>query len=136
MMRPLIPYDLEGPSAPPAPSQSHTRRPPNKKRKRHQNPPKAVVQHWDDPGSVSVGVVYDDHEGSANPAVPTAAADNVEVDEDEDEDEYGDGDDNADIGEEEEESRALTHDEIWDDAALIDAWNSAEAEYEVPFHPV
>ncbi len=33
--------------------------------------------------------------------------------------------------EEEEESRELSHDEIWDDSALIDAWNSAAAEYEV-----
>ena len=33
--------------------------------------------------------------------------------------------------EEEEESRELTHEEIWDDSALIDAWNSAAAEYEV-----
>ncbi|GJE94252.1 hypothetical protein PsYK624_104210 [Phanerochaete sordida] len=32
--------------------------------------------------------------------------------------------------EEEEESRDLTHEEIWDDSALIDAWNSATAEYE------
>lgn len=29
------------------------------------------------------------------------------------------------------ESRELTHGEIWDDSALIDAWNSAEAEYAV-----
>ena len=33
--------------------------------------------------------------------------------------------------EEEEESRELTHEEVWDDSALIDAWNSATAEYEV-----
>jgi len=33
-------------------------------------------------------------------------------------------------GDEEEESRPLTQDEIWDDSALIDAWNSAQAEYE------
>ncbi|KAG1825436.1 uncharacterized protein BJ212DRAFT_1314004 [Suillus subaureus] len=32
-----------------------------------------------------------------------------------------------------EESRELTHEEIWNDSALIDAWNSATAEYEV-FH--
>ena len=32
---------------------------------------------------------------------------------------------------EEEESRELNHEEIWDDSALIDAWNSAAAEYEV-----
>lgn len=31
------------------------------------------------------------------------------------------------------ESRELTHDEIWDDSALIDAWNAASEEYEVTF---
>ncbi|EGN91797.1 hypothetical protein SERLA73DRAFT_192009 [Serpula lacrymans var. lacrymans S7.3] len=37
----------------------------------------------------------------------------------------------ADIDEDgEDESRELTHDEVWDDSALIDAWNSATAEYE------
>ncbi|KAG1889217.1 hypothetical protein F4604DRAFT_1915074 [Suillus subluteus] len=34
---------------------------------------------------------------------------------------------------EEDESRELSHEEIWDDSALIDAWNSATAEYEA-FH--
>ncbi|KAI0089803.1 hypothetical protein BDY19DRAFT_940918 [Irpex rosettiformis] len=34
------------------------------------------------------------------------------------------------LEEEEEESRELTHDEMWDDSALIEAWNSATAEYE------
>ena len=29
------------------------------------------------------------------------------------------------------ESRELTHDEIWDDSALIDAWNAATEEYKV-----
>jgi len=33
--------------------------------------------------------------------------------------------------EEGEESRELTYDEIWDDSALIAAWESATAEYEV-----
>ncbi|KAF8060889.1 hypothetical protein FPV67DRAFT_1511969 [Lyophyllum atratum] len=32
--------------------------------------------------------------------------------------------------EEDEESRDLTHNEIWDDSALIDAWNAATEEYE------
>ncbi|KAG2023713.1 hypothetical protein CC2G_001334 [Coprinopsis cinerea AmutBmut pab1-1] len=32
-----------------------------------------------------------------------------------------------------EESRELTHEEIWDDSALIDAWNAANEEYEA-FH--
>ncbi|KAF8554559.1 hypothetical protein OG21DRAFT_1508792 [Imleria badia] len=145
-MRPLIPYDLEGspsgPSAPPAPPaptpQFHARRPPTKKRKRYQNPQsgpphKAVVQHWDDPGSASVGMIYDDHEESVNSAaVPVAAADDVDADQEE-YGEVGDWDEGADADfeeEEEEESRPLTNEEIWDDAALIDAWNSAEAEYE------
>jgi hypothetical protein len=29
-----------------------------------------------------------------------------------------------------EKSRELTHDEIWDDSALIEAWNAAAEEYE------
>jgi hypothetical protein len=37
----------------------------------------------------------------------------------------------VDDAEEEEESRELTYDEIWDDSALIAAWESATAEYEV-----
>ena len=32
--------------------------------------------------------------------------------------------------EEEEESRELTHEEIWDDSALVDAWEAATEEYE------
>ena len=31
-------------------------------------------------------------------------------------------------------SRMLTHEEVWDDSALIDAWESATAEYEVRFN--
>ncbi|KAH9487231.1 hypothetical protein JR316_0001300 [Psilocybe cubensis] len=33
-------------------------------------------------------------------------------------------------GYEEEESRELTHEEIWDDSALVDAWDAAMEEYE------
>jgi hypothetical protein len=36
-----------------------------------------------------------------------------------------------DDGEYEEESRELTHEEIWDDSALIAAWDAANEEYEV-----
>ncbi|KIY51191.1 hypothetical protein FISHEDRAFT_70835 [Fistulina hepatica ATCC 64428] len=35
----------------------------------------------------------------------------------------------------EEESRDLTHDEIWDDSALIEAWNAANEEYEAYHGP-
>lgn len=155
-MRPLIQYDLDepptaGPSlpltAPPHPL--NTRRPPTKKRKQshrsQQNyqpaqPQKTPLRHWDDPGSAAVGVVYDEQEGS--PAAPlNLVAESAKVsyvdDIEEGEEEYGEEvmeeGDVADVEEEEEESRPLTHQEIWDDAALVDAWNSAEAEYEVPF---
>lgn len=33
--------------------------------------------------------------------------------------------------EDEDESRELTHQELWDDSSLIDAWNAAAEEYEV-----
>jgi len=35
-----------------------------------------------------------------------------------------------DEGEYDEESRELTHEEIWDDSALVDAWEAAQQEYE------
>ena len=91
---------------PPLPS---THQPPAKRRRTHQKaPPRRTnqhVQHWDDPGSNAPEVGY---------------GNGVDVD-----GEY------AAEEEEEEESRELTHEEIWDDSALIDAWNSATAEYEV-----
>ncbi|KZT24693.1 hypothetical protein NEOLEDRAFT_1134746 [Neolentinus lepideus HHB14362 ss-1] len=34
-----------------------------------------------------------------------------------------------------EQSRELTHEEIWDDSALIDAWNAASEEYEAYHGP-
>ena len=44
---------------------------------------------------------------------------------------YDDGANGAEEYAEEEEEEELTHEDIWDDSALIDAWNSATAEYEV-----
>ena len=138
-MRPLIQYDLDepptAPSAGPLPTpHPDARRPPTKKRKRHNHnargppfslPPKPR-QHWDDPGSTAVGMVYDDQEGDATIAGASYTGD---VEEEEGDYDYG-GDQEEE--EDEDESRALTHDEIWDDAALVDAWHAAEAEYEVP----
>ncbi|KAG8220224.1 hypothetical protein J3R82DRAFT_1261 [Butyriboletus roseoflavus] len=157
-MRSLIQYDLDEPPTappppigPPAPPYGHTRRPPTKKRKRNYHNPKksqfdpsreVPLQHWDDPGSATVGMVYDEQEGSTTTPASLAAgsvavsyADDLEEEEGECSDEpVVEGDEAVDMDaereKEEEESRALTHEEIWDDAALIDAWNSAEAEYE------
>lgn len=116
-MRPVVSYDdittLEDSTpvqlGPPVPS---TNQPPAKKRKMHQKtsqrrPPQ---QHWDDPGSSAQVMNY--QEEAAYPSAPHDSK-------------------HAEDVEEEEESRELTYDEIWDDSALIDAWNSANAEYEV-----
>lgn len=78
---------------------------PAKKRKR--NP--GLPRHWDEPEQQSNALPYGDD----------AADITIEVD--------GAIDDAG----EEEESRELTQDEIWDDSALIAAWESATAEYEV-----
>jgi hypothetical protein len=78
---------------------------PAKKRKR--NP--GLQRHWDEPEQQSSTLPYDDD----------AAGMKIE------------GDGAVDDAEEEVESRELTQDEIWDDSALIVAWESATAEYEV-----
>ena len=104
--------------------------PPAKKRKTNQNQGRhgasgsgrqQAVQHWDDPGNQEPQMVYDEvaaasGSGSGN-AGQTAGGEQYEE-------------------EEEEESRELTHEEIWDDSALIEAWNSAAAEYEVRSHKI
>ena len=78
---------------------------PAKKRKR--NP--GLPRHWDEPEQQSSALPYDDGAADVTIEVDDAV--------------YNAG--------EEEESRELTQDEIWDDSALIDAWESATAEYEV-----
>lgn len=69
------------------------------------------MQHWDDPGSNAQVMNYDEE--------TTGAAT------------YAEEEGHQEEEQEDEESRYLTHEEIWDDSALIDAWNSATAEYEV-----
>lgn len=118
-MRPVVSYDdittVESTPeqlGPPLPS---TSQPPAKKRKMHQKAPQRKaqrVQHWDDPGSSMLAMNYTEEVSvTVDSSVTQDNEDGVE--------------------EEEEESRELSHGEIWDDSALIDAWNSANAEYEV-----
>ena len=78
---------------------------PAKKRKRNPD----SQRHWDDPERQSSTLPYDDD------ATEMAIEEDAQVDD----------------AEEGEESRELTYDEIWDDSALIAAWESATAEYEV-----
>ena len=91
--------------------------PPAKKRRTQQKaPPRRnaqPVQHWDDPSTPTEAMNY----GSDSAVARSSATPAVHG---------GDGGEEA-----EEDSRELTHEEIWDDSALIDAWDSAIAEYEV-----
>lgn len=91
---------------PPLPSSNQ---PPSKKRRIAQQkstPSRLHHQHWDDPGNDADTITYDGATGTED----------MRYEEQE---------------EEEDESRDLTQEEIWDDSALIEAWNSATAEYEV-----
>ncbi|KAI8983210.1 hypothetical protein BD414DRAFT_523135 [Trametes punicea] len=137
-MRPLISYDdivppeqapltEQGPQSQMNPA---TAPPPAKKRKTIQHQQRRAasnggrayqsVQHWDDPGSQEAQMSYDE---APQASTSGAAANGAHSGED---GEYYEE-------EEEEESRELTYEEIWDDSALIEAWNSAAAEYEA-FH--
>ncbi|KAH9949443.1 hypothetical protein B0H21DRAFT_113160 [Amylocystis lapponica] len=119
-MRPLVSYDdITAPQQPPpvplGPQLPTGNGPPSKKRKTNQryangNGRPQPIQHWDDPGAQAPQMNYDDN-------VPSGSM----------------MDNGLEEGEEEEESRELTQDEIWDDSALVDAWDSAMAEYKA-FH--
>ncbi|KAI0820646.1 hypothetical protein BC628DRAFT_1505769 [Trametes gibbosa] len=138
-MRSLISYDdIVAPEAAPTPQQTNplAAPPPAKKRKTNQSPNQhrqgytgggrayQSVQHWDDPGAQEPQMMYDETPAPSTSA--SAAAGDGRVGGAAHNDEDGEGEDKDD-------SRELTHDEIWDDSALIDAWNSAAAEYEA-FH--
>ncbi|CDO74792.1 hypothetical protein BN946_scf185001.g40 [Trametes cinnabarina] len=134
-MRPIISYDDIVPSEPTpalthAPMNPPSAPPPSKRRKTNQYQQRQggsgigrghqAVQHWDDPGHQEPQMSYDDVPAAATSTSGTNGS-------------RGGIDEEYNEEEEEEESRELTHEEIWDDSALIDAWNSAAAEYEA-FH--
>ena len=88
------------------------------------------VKHWDDPGMQADRISYDEAGGeTSGTGLDQNPADNDEGD-------YGECDMSVEETEDDEddESRELTHEEIWDDSALIDAWNAATEEYEVCGH--
>ena len=101
-MRPVVSYDdLEQLTNTPAPGP-----PPAKKRKRQQNKRKPSgsqkFAHWDEPAE-NHDVPFTGHNYAGDNRGQTAEAD----------------------------SRDLTHEEIWDDSALIEAWDAAMDEYKV-----
>ncbi|TFK91527.1 hypothetical protein K466DRAFT_582745 [Polyporus arcularius HHB13444] len=130
-MRQIVSYDdIATPQPTTSPTKSQTNpaeaQPPAKKRKTGPNQRQGgsrPQQHWDDPGNQAPPMNYDDVPA---PASSTTIGTGVDVEAAGAEEEYY---------EEEEESRELSHDEIWDDSALIDAWNSAAAEYEAYHGP-
>jgi hypothetical protein len=78
----------------------------NNNHRRRQSQPR----HWDEPALEDTSMNYD-----------TSAGTNI-------------ADPSVDVGVKDEEmSRVLTSAEVWDDSALIEAWESATAEYEVLF---
>ncbi|CAL1697338.1 unnamed protein product [Somion occarium] len=142
-MRPVVSYeDITNPEAdsqaqpaqlgPQLPSSAP--QPPAKRRKKSHNQqqhqqnhhphhrtrghPAQYVQHWDEPDASAPEMNYGGEGESMY----------VEGEEAEEGEGYEEGDYEEEY--EEEESRELTHEEVWDDSALIDAWNSAAAEYE------
>lgn len=96
------------------------------------------IQHWDDPGAEVDGLAYDDGEAMAVEATKDTATVGLEGNEElvEVEDWVENGEDLDEDENEEDESRELTHDEIWDDSALVAAWDAANEEYEVSLHPL
>lgn len=110
-MRPLVSYDdISWPETATKDHSSKPQQPPSKKQKKSNQKPKIQphrIQHWDDPGSPDEAMSYGDDGVSDDIKVVDVNKDN-----------------------EEEESRELTYEEIWDDSALINAWNAATEEYE------
>lgn len=73
-----------------------------------------AVKHWDEPDIQGEGLMYEDG------AMEEYLGEEIYYEE---EDQVGHA--------WEEQSRELTHEEIWDDTALIAAWDAANEEYEV-----
>jgi hypothetical protein len=101
-MRSVVSYDdLEQLTTSPAPGP-----PPAKKRKRQQNKRRSLgpqkFVHWDEPAEQHE-MSFTDHDYVGSHRGQTADVD----------------------------SRELTHEEIWDDSALIGAWDAAMDEYKV-----
>lgn len=79
------------------------------------------VQHWDEPELEISEIGYEEQDSAMAQGDESMKEVEMELSEDVDEDEE----------EDEEESRELDQEEIWDDSALIAAWDAANEEYEV-----
>lgn len=107
-MRPVVSYeDITLPYQQPEASQlqSHPNKPPSKKRK------------WSNQTSKNSKAARKSFKNNDMPHVVNSLNDVTE-------------DVESDVEEEKDQGRELTHDEIWGDSSLIDAWNAANEEYE------
>ena len=121
-----LPYDQPDELQPPQPSSSsrnHLYHHPPTSKKRKKNNQKAK-QHKSASNSTSQRAEFIKSTGASSKQQP----EEEQWDADPDEGEYG-----YDEGGEFEESRELTHEEIWDDSTLVNAWAAATEEYEA-FH--
>ena len=116
--RPLLSYDDITLPYEPTKHQQHSRQPPPRKRKRNNH---QKSNHWGDPRSRSNNGVSN---GNGSSGSQFQEGRNVSVSEEV----FVDPNDYEEEGEE--ESRELTHEEIWDDSALVSAWEAATEEYE------
>lgn len=126
-----LPYDQPETMVNHPSSSSHSgNQPPSKKRKKNNNNHQKAKRRQDTNASKngpnSQTEEFQKFLSNTNNSVktqPPPAQTHAEVEGEEGEYEYG-------YEEEEEESRELTHQEIWDDSALVDAWDAAMEEYE------
>ncbi|KLO06317.1 hypothetical protein SCHPADRAFT_946188 [Schizopora paradoxa] len=82
--------------------------------------PTTNVQHWDEPELEISEIGYEEQDTSMAQGDESMKEVEMELSEDVDEEDE----------EDEDESRELNHEEIWDDSALIEAWDAANEEYE------
>ena len=115
--RPLLSYDDITLPYEPTKHHQHSRQLPPKKRKRNNH---QKSNHWDDPRSSSNNGVSN---GNGSSGSQFQGGRNVSVSGEV----FVDSNDYEEGGE---ESRELTHEEIWDDSALVSAWEAATEEYE------
>ena len=123
-----LPYDPPDERQPQASSSSHNTHyhnpPPSKKRKKNNQKAK---QHRSASNSTSQHAEFLKSTGASSKQPP----EEEQWDADANEGEHGYDEEGGEV----EESRELTHEEIWDDSALVNAWEAATEEYEAYHGP-
>jgi hypothetical protein len=144
-----LPYDQPVPAQKQALASTSSSHPAPPKKKKKGNNHNQRKQHWDEPRRSNMNTNNDAqnsqraeflrHANGSNAPVQTQAptqtqthAVGTEVVIVAEEEVWGEGEyeyEHEYEEEEEDESRELTHQEIWDDSALVDAWDSAMEEF-------